>query len=110
MKYHKIPKVDKTVCTAEQMIAYNYAEAYTSDYRKKWRECKDEYSGIAKSEFIFEARNFCMKMLSDDIKRKYDIDAIQSALTAGLKNYFDNPYRILSSYAEIGKIFPALYL
>lgn len=25
MKYHKIPNVEKTVCTAEQKIAYNLA-------------------------------------------------------------------------------------
>ena len=25
IKYHKIPKVEKSVCTAEQKIAYNYA-------------------------------------------------------------------------------------
>ena len=77
MKYHKIRNVDKSVCTAEQKIAYNAAFYHTFDYRETWK--------------------------------KYDIDAIQAALNAGMENYF-NGCSILSSYEEIGKTFPALYL
>lgn len=111
MKYHKIRNVDKSVCTAEQKIAYNAAFYHTFNYRETWKKTKDNYSRIAQKDFIWEAVHWCMKMIMNDaeICKKYDIDAIQAALNAGMENYF-NGCSILSSYEEIGKTFPALYL
>ena len=112
IKYHKIPKVDKSVCTAEQMIAYNYAFAYADRYRDTWKKDKDKYCNFQRQEFIHEAIAFCMKMImtSEKVKAKYDIDGIQAALNAGMENYFENKYSILTSYEDVGKIFPANYL
>ena len=43
-------------------------------------------------------------------KGKYDIDGIFSALNAGLEDYFNAKYHILTTHEEVGKMFPALYL
>ena len=112
MKYHKIPRVDKSVCTAEQKIAYNYAETYCYEYRKTWKESAHKYFGFQRKEFIAEAVAWCMKLMKNNKKivEKYDLDAIQSALNAGMENYFNGAYGILGSYEEIGETFPALYL
>lgn len=112
MKYHKIPKVEKSVCTAEQKIAYNYASTYADRYRDTWKNTADQYCEFQKSEFVHEAVEWCMKLMRDnaEIQRKYDIDAIFCALNAGMRNYFEAKYSILTSYEEIGKMFPANYL
>lgn len=41
---------------------------------------------------------------------KYNIDAIASCLRAGFENYINSKYHILSSYKDIGRMFPAYYL
>jgi hypothetical protein len=51
-----------------------------------------------------------MNRLSENVKSKFDIDAIFCCLNAGLENYLNSKYHIIASYEEIGKIFPALYL
>lgn len=38
MKYHKIPNVEKSVCTAEQMIAYNIAFRLHISYANQFEE------------------------------------------------------------------------
>lgn len=112
IKYHKITKVEKAICTAEQKIAYNYASTYADRYRDTWKKSADKYCEFQKSDFVREAIEWCMKMLrtNAEIQRKYDIDGIFCALNAGMRNYFEAPYGIMTSYEEIGKTFPALYL
>lgn len=110
MKYKKIRGIDKSVCTAEQKIAYNLASYHAYDYRKAWKKSAEKYSRIAQTEFIHEAVQWCMKFIDDEITAHHDVDAIQSCLNAGMENYFNGKYRILSSYEEIGKTFPAYYL
>lgn len=95
MKYHKIRNVPMNVCTAEQKIAYNIAFAHY--------EIAGTYHSYAEA-----AQNF-VSWCKDSIKN-YDIDAVFCALNAGLENYCKAKYRILSSYEEIGRMFPANYL
>ena len=84
MKYHKIPKVDKSICTAEQMIAYNYAQAYCWKYHTEYIQ-QDKF---VQADAISEMVNQCIKLMqcNEKIMQKYNIDAIQSALRAGLNN------------------------
>lgn len=115
MKYHKIRNVPLNVCTAEAKIAYNLASTYATEYRNVYREHASEVSRIAISDFVSEAVNWCVKMWKDgntyqSTPDKYDIDTIFCCLNAGMENYFKSDYAILSSYEEIGKIFPSLYL
>lgn len=111
MKYHKIRGVEKSVCTAEQMIAYNVAFARTHEYRDTWRKTKDQYMRFQQLEFIHEAVQWCMKFVKSNEKicKKYDIDSIWCALCNGLEDYW-NGNVVLWSYEEVGKIFPAPYL
>lgn len=112
MKYRKIRNIEKSVCTCEQKIAYNYATTYADRYRDTWRKTASKYCEFQKSEFIHDAVQWCMKLLmnNSEFLKKYDVDAIQSALNAGMRNYFDAEHTILTSYEDIGKMFPAYYL
>ena len=109
MKYHKILGVDKTIFTAEQKVAYNYAFAYYDIFYKKYQIQVTEHY---KSEVLIRFREFCMDSIckNEKITKKYDIDAIFCCLNAGLRTFMDLKYKILKSYEEIGKIFPAHYL
>lgn len=112
LKYHKIKNIPLEVCTAEQKIAYNLAFSVSDITKKAYEKCN---TGLQKSEVIAESVDLCMKSWTsayDYEKRKsrYNIDAIYSALRAGMENYISGMYCILYSYEEIGKTFPALYL
>ena len=85
-KLHKIPGVDKSVCTAEQMIAYNFAQTY-KDMGGDW------------------CATFARKHMQDKKEfDKYDKDVICHLIaTHKGKTYFSS---IASSYADVGKFFP----
>lgn len=112
MNYHKIKNVDMSVCTCEQKIAYNYATTYAIKYRDTWRNTASKYFEFQRSDFIHDAVQWCMKLLmnNSEIMKKYDVDAIQATLNTGMRNYFESDRTILSSYEDIGRMFPADYL
>ena len=109
MKYHKIRGIDKSVCTCEQKIAYNVA---LSNYDLFANLYNAQVVQIHKTDIVFEFVQFCMRQIkrNESILQKYNIDAIQSALYAGSEKYLSTNNCILSSYDEIGKMFPAYYL
>ena len=109
MTYHKIKNVEKTVCTAEQKIAYNLAFANHINHGTKYNELS---CTIAKEEAVFKmiaSDMKCFKLSYTYKEGQYNEDAIFSALRSGLKNYMDKPF-IANNYEEIGKTFPANYL
>ena len=109
MKYHKIRNIPLDVCTAEQKIAYNIAFRAHISFQDKFDEARKK-SQICVSEIvdkIISAEMKCWKL--DHGKSAYNIDAIFSALRAGLEKYLENPF-IASDYGKIGKAFPAHYL
>lgn len=115
MKYHKIRNVPLDICTGEAKIAYNLAFAYATDYRSEYKKNAANVSKIAVSELVSEAVDWCMKMWKSGntyqtTPNKFNIDLIFCCLNAGMENYFKGDYAILSSYEEIGKTFPSLYL
>ena len=107
MKYHKIRNVPLAVCTAEQMQAYNFSCLYYDEIKKAYNKCTCNFQ---KADVIREGVKYIMNRLSENVKSKFDIDAIFCCLNAGLENYLNSKYHIIASYEEIGKIFPALYL
>lgn len=112
LKYHKIKNIPLEVCTAEQKIAYNLAFSNISIIEKTYNKCM---TGIQKSSVVSEAVNLCMNQWANSYdyesrQKKYNIDAIFSALMAGMERYINEKYHILNSYEEIGKMFPANYL
>lgn len=110
MKYHKIRGVDKSICTAEQMVAYNIAFRLHITYQDDFDRVNACNPGGARSD--------CVKLTHDGLKQfqmaydykpgKFDEDAIFCALNAGLYNYLCKPF-IASDYAKVGEAFPALY-
>lgn len=108
MKYHKIRNVPMEVCTAEQKIAYNLAWRDRGRFIGEYNRMPCEFQ---KMEVVEAAKDWMIKQWSycKDAHR-YDVDAIASALNAGLEKYFNNSCGILTSYEQVGKMFPAHYL
>lgn len=98
MKFHKIRGVDKSICTAEQKIAYNYA---FSDYDWAVR------SNLELPEYLDSVTKRIKE--NADITKKYDIDAIIHCLRNGFIDYCKAKTHIFASYEEVGRAFPSLY-
>lgn len=108
MKYHGIGGVKKTICTAEQKIAYNLAWRYKGLFIPKYNEA---VWGVEKSIIIRDSVRFLVEQFAKNYPNsKYDIDLIYCCLGAGLEEYYKNGGKVLWSYEEIGSVFPALYL
>ena len=110
LKYHRIARVPEDVCVAEQMIAYNIAFRAHISY-------SDEYSALESDDAKTEAiAHMIPKMMDrycsayDHKPGRYNEDSIRASLEAGLKNYMDGRYKILSNYKDVGAMFPANYL
>lgn len=113
MTYHKIPKVDKAVCTAEQVIAYNIAFRIHINHGDEYEDAK-KVSAICADELLHDLIAMYIGIFADDMAAQkngtqYDLDAIQSCLNAGLANYL-NGFFVANNYAQVGKAFPAYYL
>ena len=113
MKYHKIPKVEKNICTAEQMIAYNIAFRIHINHGDEYEDAK-KVTAICADELLHDLIAMYIGFFADDMAAnkngtQYDLDAIQSCLNAGLADYL-NAFFIATDYAQVGKAFPAYYL
>lgn len=105
MKLHKIPKVDMSMCCAEQKIAYNMAFRAHISFEDKFKSLSTEEEKAAMADRIadFEMENY---RVSYNYKpNKYNEDAILKALKAGLKAYLEKPF-IAWNFAEVGAAFP----
>ena len=110
MTYHKIKNIPLTECTAEQKIAYNLSFAYYYNVLEEYNRLPMHFQ---KSELVYASVRKMLdlyRMGRDYKPGKYNEDAIFCALNAGFENYLKAKYHILSSYKEIGEMFPANYL
>lgn len=106
MKCSKIRNAEKSVCTAEQKIAYNYAFMWSE--RLKAIESSD-MSEITKSNVIQDIVTAITKgMDANGISDKYNPDVVIHAFRNGWKTYAAG-FEILDSYKKIGETFPILY-
>lgn len=94
MKCKKIRNVDKSVCTCEQKVAYNFAFS--------WRDQLKKANDVERSEIIELVKKQCM---NNEKINQYNVDAIVLALKNGVKEYLAG-CSILTSYSDIGKTFP----
>lgn len=109
LKYRKIRGIDKEICTCEQKIAYNMAFQNHISFQENFNAA-NEIGGMCLSSFISDLINLDRKEICETSGMgKYNLDAIISALRAGLKEYLSKPF-IASDYEQIGKCFPAYYL
>ncbi len=110
MTYHKIKNIPLTECTAEQKIAYNLSFAYYYNVLKEYNRLPMQFQ---KSELVYTSIRKMLdlyRMGRDYKPGKYNEDAIFCALNAGFENYLKAKHHILSSYKEIGEMFPANFL
>lgn len=110
MQYHKIKNIPLEECSAEQKIAYNLAFSNYDLFLKEYNRLPIQFQ---KSELIAQAIKKMLELyqLGYDYKQgKYNEDAIFCALNAGFENYLKAKHHILTSYENIGRMFPAHYL
>lgn len=116
LQYHKIRGVDKSVCTAEQKIAYNMASRIYGDIRfaKAWQQYDSgKVPAFLQNDWESKAiREYLTTWQRDYNKASahYNEDAIFSALRAGLHDFICHHGPIFTSYREVGQAFPAYYL
>ena len=108
MKVNKIRNIEKSVCFAEQKIAYNYAFMWHTQLKKIFNS---DNIAIVKSEAYNDIIQSVIRGINEkEIDKKYNIDAIIHCFRNGIENYMNyNNSGILASYEEIGKIFTCLY-
>lgn len=110
LKCKKIKNIDKSVCTAEQKIAYNLAFRAHITFGDKFRQAiKNNETAMNLNDYVIQCRDFVLKQWKNSKDHdKYNEDAIFCALNSGLKNYMENPF-IASDYETIGKCFKLEY-
>ena len=109
MKYHKIRNIDINTCTAEQKIAYNMAFSAHISFGDRFRKLD---TAMAKDDAVHDIIRNLFKQYHAGYNYKagkYNEDAIQAALNAGLRSYLEKPF-IACDYESVGKAFPANYL
>lgn len=84
---HKIPGVDKSVCSCEQKLAYDYA----LDFKRL------SVSGAAAGKMLLEWKKG---------DTRYNWAAVAHLLSLYLDKFRAAKYHILSSYEDVGKMFP----
>lgn len=102
-KQHKIRNVDKQVCTAEQMLAYNFAFSMGDTIKRWYNRCT---TGIQRSEVTQEFTMMCMKQFENS---RYNLDAIVHIFRNNIENYVKSGCKIYINYKEIGEMFPCGY-
>lgn len=106
LKCKKIKGIEKSVCTCEQKIAYNYAFQWY-DIGKKALEKAN--SGIQESELMHDIEVSVLRSIKENgIDKKYNIDAIIIAFRQGFREYCKN-FFIAGNYETIGKCFKIPY-
>lgn len=94
-KAHPIPGVAKSVCTAEQKIAYNLAFSAYINF------------DLATPEGIAAAIDASIAGLARNPKTKrYNTALIECLILENMESFAAAKYKILASFAEIGQAFP----
>lgn len=106
LKCRKIPGIEKSICTAEQKIAYNYA---FSCYELGKKILSQDLPEFVKSEYFNDITLKVIKNIQNNPElSKYNIDCIIVAFRQGFKKYCTN-YFIATNYTQIGKCFAIPY-
>lgn len=88
MKTHKIRGVSKSVCTAEQRIAYDLAFSY-----------------LHINDFSVEAALDIWEVSAQAQSGRYNAEAVEAALRAGAEAYRAKPF-VAWNHEQIGAAFP----
>ena len=106
IKCHKIRGVEKAICSAEQVIAYNYARMYSDIGQRIESNNAPEF---IRCNMFADVKLWVMQSLDSDVSySRYNFDAIIIAFQQGFRNFCAKPF-IATNYAGIGKAFPIPY-
>lgn len=95
----KIRGIDKNICTAEQVIAYNIAHKDKDHIKRIFENC------LAQDKRSILNHIFKTNIATIDTK-KYNIDIIYLAFVQNMEKYIEKPF-IAFSYEKIGEFFKA---
>lgn len=103
----KIRGIEKNVCFGEQKIAYNYALSFISQIKEIYSA---DVAELVRQDAINELINLVVKMMqTNDIDKKYNIDAIVHCFRNGIEEFAKEKYNIYTDYRQIGSTFKCLY-
>ena len=106
MKCKKIRCIEKSICTCEQKIAYNYAVAWAGTYIRSTVSMTSE---LEKNMVLQDIIDIIIRDIkSKKEMEKYNIDAIIVAFRNGFIQYCEYIY-IPFHYIEIGNVFKIPY-
>jgi len=105
MKCYKIRGIEKSICTAEQKIAYNFAFMWIDSGKKILNSNMAE---VEKSKAFSDIEKFILRDLEEEKFNRYNHDAIMIAFRQGFENYCYN-FFITADYKYIGEVFKIPY-
>ena len=106
-KCKKIKGIEKSICTCEQKIAYNYAFQWYDIGKKVLEDTSTTEAN--KSESMHYIEDCVIKSIKQNgIDKKYNIDAVIVAFRQGFREYCKN-FFIANDYGKIGKYFKIPY-
>lgn len=101
MKCHKIAGIDKSICSCEQKIAYNFAFMWFDIGKKILLSDKTDEEKEKSISDIYES---VRRSLKEEKFKKFNIETIMEAFKHGFKNYCLN-FFIATDYEKIGETF-----
>jgi len=104
-KCHKISNIEKSICTCEQKIAYNFAFMWFETGKKILNSNMFE---VGKSEAFADIERSVSESLKAEEFKKYNKDVILIAFRQGFRDYCNN-FFIAAEYAQVGKVFTIPY-
>lgn len=107
MKVKKIKNIDKSMCFGEQVIAYNYAQRYSTQLQKV-------YNANIPNFVRADAIQSIIKLVVSDIKsneklNKFNIDAIIHCFRNGIEEFAKDKYNIYTDYKKVGNVFKCYF-
>lgn len=106
IKCRKIRNVEKSICTCEQKIAYNYAFSYVEVGKKLFNS---DIAESGKAHGMHDIESMVLAGIKrNGIDKEYNVDAIMIAFRNGFRNYCEK-FFIASDYETIGKCFKIPY-
>lgn len=116
-KSHKIRNVEKSVCCAEQMVAYNIASRVRGTYGDKFRQTVkrgafgdpenpfNEWTEQEKKDCALECLQPEWRCYMLEPSNRYDTDFIYMLLRENLVGYLEGKYSIATDYKTVGEWF-----
>ena len=99
LKTHKIPGIEKAICTAEQKICYNFCFSWTINPHEK------DYVVACIKKQIQGEKDGTITSIHPINWDKYNTDLIIELINMHFERYAETNQKIFSDYESLGKFF-----